>query len=380
LIASVGAAEKPGVEQGQEYAGFERVAWLPAGSERGEIGYQNTPEQPGPEAFWVLEDGTIRVLDTEKNRVVDFRGSTFIREIPLPAGVSGLDMVVGSNGLTYVLSTGIPPRIVAVGTDGKLVDSWRIPPEVAERAFYLEPRREGPPLLVTIDQGEAELDTLAEGGEWSPLYSHMGIERSYSPQRGQARLETGCHTVVVQGKGSLYEVLVWAVDDERNIYVSYLDLADTRRMEGDIVVSKYDEEGKCLGVAAVPEVPLWSWPRRWIHVTHDGAIFLMLPMPEGVAVERVTLGERYESVIEKAEARWREEQKALRESDEDGVAPREFPPDITRSEVNVNCNANIGYDWTYNQENGEPVPEGVTKPDWLRDTPYGTQVEGIPYC
>ena len=172
---------------------------------------------------------------------------------------------------------------------------------------------------------------------------------------------------------------MWAIDGLGNVYISYCDFADSSVVAGDLLVCKYEPAGNRAGVANLPMDGLWSWPSRWLSVTADGSVFLMRPLQHGVAVDRIEFGRKYDSRIEAIEAQWKQELAGLQHrASETGAL--DVPPDVTRQQVNSNCSLNIGYGWTFNEANGWPVPSGVTKPDWLQTTPYGTAVTGIPYC
>jgi len=74
FLATVGGVSSSGTAKGQEYATLERYVWVPAGDGEQEIGY--SPDLPGietigPEAFWVLPDGTVRILDSQKTRLIN---------------------------------------------------------------------------------------------------------------------------------------------------------------------------------------------------------------------------------------------------------------------------------------------------------------------
>jgi len=317
VLCSTGVVKVAGSRpQPREYAVFERVAWLPAGEEKGEIGYASRAGGATavcPLAFWILDDGTIRVLDSAKNRVVDFRESTFVREIPLPGRGEAMDMVVGSDGTIYVWKTSAKPCVLALDEDGRVVDEWPIPQDIAWQVLYLHPRERGEPLIVCAELGEAELDSLRYGGNWAPRFSHLGVTRVYRFRRSEARVERAAPAVEITGGGSVTSVEPWRIDALGNMYVSYLDLARTGPFNGDHVICKFSPGGKLLGLACFPGYGgLWSWTRRWMFVSEVGSIFLLRALQYGVSIERVHLGRRYDSVIEEVETQGRVIDKAYR--------------------------------------------------------------------
>lgn len=364
--------------QRRQYAEYERVMWIAAGPADSQLGYstRNTDqEQLGPQAFWVFPDGTIRILDSVKNRLVDYLDGVYIREMALPAGTHARDMVV-TDGLTYLLVEASGRHVLVLDEEGLVQRAVPLVGEWADTVHSLQPRASGSPVVVGIDGLAMDLDSAIKGESrrqnHNMLAFNVEVEYSHEVDSTKAKVDT----MILTGR-NLREIMVWHVDDSATIFLSYLDLANTSLVGGDLVVCSYHPLDGIGGVAALPIEDQWSWPTRWLNVTPDGCIYWLRILNGGVAIDRIHLGTEYVSVIESLEEEWQREKAAQLQTQE----VFSIPPDISRQQVFSNSSLNINHRWTYRQANAQPVPSGVTKPKWLADiTTYPTSLTGIPYC
>lgn len=333
----------------------------------------------GPEAFWVMDDGQVLLLDSQRNRILVNEYGWVQKAMSLEADWPR-DLVVRGNRI-FVLDGGTP-QVLLLDLSGALVQTLPLPAGALDEGVGR--LRVTPGGRVAFDgDGTSEID-LETGRKDFGLSRHDGQRSTITVESGKATLAYGQVKTEFAFPGRGGSARQIDTDVHRN---SIVEVAGVRgqvlgRLSVDLTVRKVDRNGLEVGLFAVPLDEYITFPNRFAQVTRQGEIYIMVIASDRVEIRRLFLGEGRV---------------------QPGGDTPSLPPDssslgdvgssatimsgATVDRLNALWRADgcIDQYWDYNTANGQHSSRtDVKKPDYLVPVPYGTlmngSLSGIPYC
>lgn len=277
------------------YAEFETVLNVPAAYAEKDSGVY------GPQSFWVSEDGTISLHDTEAMKISVYKDGEQINSIDM----SGLSYYGGkpnlfaySNGVYYYISWNTSDLYAVRETDPENIFTVALPEGVWGNAFHTM-RIEGEYLVLdgfddTAGSKPASFlfplkDIDHPGGSTDGVIKKDPIYKSDADH--ESKKVTYSHNGKSITVDSEKEGQFLNVDRHGNFYIRYnLDAEGEDALIR--VISAFDAEGNMVGSARLDNNDgRIAYPLHDTFITEDGEIYVMQLIEGAVTIQRVVLGE-----------------------------------------------------------------------------------------
>ncbi|MBS4537655.1 hypothetical protein GOQ27_04220 [Clostridium sp. D2Q-11] len=358
---------------------IEDVLIIKAGTGIDSIGY--TPIMPEverqfPESFFVSNNGkTFFILDTVNKRILEYEKQELVKKIEIPFIEYAKDLIVLKDKI-YVLEGNEDNTIYRIDMNGNIDEIIKKPEQLKQYQINQLNIDKNNNLILVYD-GNKLYDIIN-----SKIISNSDVSvKSISPKKGKIKTKEGIEIDVAFEE--LYgSINIHNITKEGYIYTSVEDVADTSKILVEHTIRKYNKTGKLEGIAAIPMERYISFPNKYMNVTNNGDIYIMIIEENQVIISKVNLDKNFKSTLKQKKSEYSIEDEEKNTNDDDIIITPMYDPSIpSRSTVNSRANSMTGYKWTYNSSNGQHSSYSyVTKPDYLVNTSYGSSLTGIPYC
>ncbi|MDQ3707366.1 MAG: hypothetical protein M3437_19495 [Chloroflexota bacterium] len=262
----------------------------------------------GPKAFTIGPDGMFWVADTVGTNVLGYDPSGSQRaSISLKEQVVGLDDVKATESGIYALdASGDAPVVVQFTNDGQVVERFAMPAGenlVAGAAALGPQERVATALRITADQqvvieyaGEAGFESVQPAaGLAGPMRDLPSGNRSYRVQldagedgnANTASLWIDGNAIPIEVNNALGSARLLGVSPaDGSIYVEVEELSMSGdRLDVDLTVLRFDQDGNPRGVARVPVRDRYTYVPNGQAIGPDGNVYTLVTYPDRVEIQ-----------------------------------------------------------------------------------------------
>lgn len=318
----------------------------------------------GPQSFWVGENGTIYLLDTEACQIVEI-GQNEVKYVTLQEALSPIDIVV-YNGEYYIY------------------DEWDEELQIYNKNGELQFKD-----VIPHADNYVKCLNLGAFGVVVETYGTSNLVLTNRVEKSWSWIEKENVELYINPEYDFVNYL--GKDMTGNTYtLNNKAVKNTCVIAGEMSVHGMSLLGNELGSYIINRDEFVYLPKYFLRLTEDGSIYMMVPTEQALEIRRIILTEnpvsRYDEIEEEA---LQLEAELQAEMFQTNVTRNTTALPLTRTEVSNRANAMIDYEWTLTQDNVDL--DGNTDrrlAKWITDiadlhegeTSWSETVKGIPYC
>ncbi len=264
----------------------------------------------GPPALSIAPDGSFWIADTPDDHLLRFspKGELLdkidARDFVIGAG----DLEVTSTDIWVLDAASIPPKLVRLSLDGKVVSVYNLP-----KGLWLEDGLSGIALgsdgSIIIERigGHALTQFISPSGETMQNalegYEFQGTVYSAYPadmrekDASQGYIIAGEKQINVTVTNDLGGLSILHVNPDGSFYVKVVELMLNKSFQVDQKIYHYDASGNLLGMARVPLAEQYTPVEHGIVVGPDHEVYALITKPGGAEVQRLSFGKELMPVL-----------------------------------------------------------------------------------
>ena len=356
-------------------AEFQKILSIDIGNGEQEVAYSQPIDgvaNEGPASFAVNENGDIYILDTLNKKILIYKDLKWSSNIDVSYCDYPRDIVAKENKLYildesnviyktdnkgYILSANKLPnnleayeiKQISVNNEGNIIANLGDKEyEIRDDSYFLKNGAS----LETKNNGKT-MDIIKNGNVFSSI--------------SFAELTGGINIIQDNPSGNTYIEVIDDIPDSPMVLVE-----STLRM--------LDKDGNQVAFARIPLEDYYNYPLRFFNITNKDEIYIMALKKDFVEIDKVILGNKYISKVDKLKVKAKKEKDKLINNKVETATLQSMQ--LTRSQVQTRANAMISLNWTYNAINSSnPSPSTVDWPDYLSSiSAFPSSQIGIPYC
>ncbi len=336
----------------------------------------------GPPAFTVAPDGTYWIADTPDDHLLRFSqegkllDKIFIGDFVTGAG----DLEVTSSGIWVLDVASIPPKVVQLNHNGKIISLHHLP-----KGLWLEDGLSGisigsdGSLIVECIGGHAITQLITSGGEIKleelEGYEFQGKVYSAYPadmrekDTSEGYILAGDKRIDVAVTNDLGGLSILHINSDGSFYAKVVELVLHNTFQVDQKVYHYNATGTLIGMARVPLAERYTSVEHGLAVGPDGEVYALITKPDSGEIRRLEFNANLLPILP---------QIAIDDSESTGDAVTSEPCLRTRAEIISVANEylnNSTFLSSYHINNNSAY-SGRVKPSYLGNAGY---YSSVPY-
>lgn len=310
------------------------------------IHYENV-ENPdiltwGPSAFTVAPDGTFWIADTPDDHLLHFSSNgELLDKITIKDFVIGAgDLEVTSKEIWILDMASIPPKIVHLSLNGKILSTHNLP-----SGFYLEDGLSG--IAVSNDgsvliermgghiitrflssSGEIEQKALEGYESQDKTYSAYPADLRFKENASYGYILAGNKRIDVKVDNDLGDLSILYITPEGDLFVKVAELVLNTTFQVDQKVYRYNPSGNLVGMARIPLALQYTYVAHGIAVGPDGEVYALITRPDIGEIQKLTFNADLSPVLTPSEALEEYEKTQVYSPAADTCRPRESVIDV----------------------------------------------------
>ncbi len=352
---------------------MEPILHIKAGASADEVFYSERKEgfaNEGPSSFTMDKNNIIYVLDPNKKKILLFKNAQWLKNINIPFCKYPRDLLCSGD---YIYLLDESDYIFKIHQNGDVRDQCKLPQNLKSYEIQrLAINSYGHVMAVTSNY-EYFITTSRFGGKKymaAVTLKFLGEGSHVNIRKNNYHLASLSFTEKLGGMN------VVGTDDFGNSYLEVMDyVSKSGYMLLEHTLRAINKEGKQIGVVRIPLEEYENYPKKFFHITNEGQIYFMALKKQHVEIVKVTLGERYISILQHLKNKV-----SLRaNSFYTQAITAEFTSPYTRDDVYRRVNNILELEWKYEDKNRKnPDASNITPPDYLVNGSINQK--SIPYC
>ena len=264
----------------------------------------------GPAAIVIAPDDSFWIADTPANRLVhlDSKGS-LLDQVGLKDSIVGIgDIDVTSKELWALDMASIPPKIVQLSLNGKVLEFYDLP-----QGMYLEDGLSGiaigndGSILIELGGGENIIQFISSSGtvEKKKLEGYPFQDKVYSTFPASLPSDDPSHRYILAGEKrigvefatELGGLNILSISTDGGFWVVVEEMIMNPAIQVDQKVYRYNGAGNLIGMARVPLAEMYVPISHGITVSSSGEVYILLTKPDGAEIHKLVFSAKLSAIL-----------------------------------------------------------------------------------